>query len=807
VRSVLAPTPFSRAGPAGVAAVVVLGLFDIAMGAEIVFATLLVLPPLFVALTGRWGDTTVVALSSLGVVLSSPLWIDGIDAESFYIPLVLVLAGGVVAMAAAIVRFQTEVALARFGLLVGVADAGERSVGSEALVEALLDVLVPAFGDVASLEALRAGEQRRLGVRIAPGVAPDVADQLGSPDSRTSGVSVPLRARGDVFGRLSCATDPSGRRYSAADERFAVLLAGRVSLTLDNAGLTTELTAAEEQLGAVVRTLAEAVTMTDLEGNIVYANEAAVDLLRVDSVDDLLNSDPGAIMSRFAVYDDEGRPVDLRDLPGSRVLAGEPDAEPVLVRNIVRATGEERWLLNKVSSLRDEAGNLLRVVNVIEDVTEVKRAERAQRLLARASEVLSSSFDYEETLQRVAEIAVPTLADWAAVDMLGRGGMIEQVAVAHSDPERVALAHRLRESYPVRDSDAPGLPAVIRHGRSEVQHRIPDEALVAYAEDEEHLRMLREVGFGSLMMVPLQAGSETLGALTFVNSDPARAFGDAELQLAQELGRRAGVAVLNSRLYSRRTEIARALQHGLMPPELPDVPGWSAAVLYRPAGELNEVGGDFYDIFEGPDGWMLVIGDIAGQGAEAATRTSLARFTARTAAELTGDVSRAIGQLNETLRGQSGLPLCTIVCGSLKHTSDGGAQLTMASAGHPPPLLVRGGEVIPVGDPGTIAGAFDGEQWPSATVELIPGDTLVFYTDGVIDAVGEHDRYGEARLHETLKGLEGSVDGRLAALGSQLTAFQRGPQRDDTTVLVLQLQTEQERRAAAVAQVGEAPAR
>jgi sigma-B regulation protein RsbU (phosphoserine phosphatase) len=150
------------------------------------------------------------------------------------------------------------------------------------------------------------------------------------------------------------------------------------------------------------------------------------------------------------------------------------------------------------------------------------------------------------------------------------------------------------------------------------------------------------------------------------------------------------------------------------------VPGWSAAVLYRPAGELNEVGGDFYDIFEGPDGWMLVIGDIAGQGAEAATRTSLARFTARTAAELTGDVSRAIGQLNETLRGQSGLPLCTIVCGSLKHTSDGGAQLTMASAGHPPPLLVRGGEVIPVGDPGTIAGAFDGEQWPSATVELIP---------------------------------------------------------------------------------------
>ena len=96
--------------------------------------------------------------------------------------------------------------------------------------------------------------------------------------------------------------------------------------------------------------------------------------------------------------------------------------------------------------------------------------------------------------------------------------------------------------------------------------------------------------------------------------------------------------MLNARLYSRRTAIAQALGHGLMPPRLPEVPGWSAAVLYRPAGEFNEVGGDFYDVFEGPDAWMVVIGDVAGQGAEAATQTSLARFTARTAAELTGDV-------------------------------------------------------------------------------------------------------------------------------------------------------------------------
>ena len=209
-------------------------------------------------------------------------------------------------------------------------------------------------------------------------------------------------------------------------------------------------------------------------------------------------------------------------------------------------------------------------------------------------------------------------------------------------------------------------------------------------------------------------------------------------------------------------------------------------MLYRPAGEFNEVGGDFYDVFEGPAGWMVVIGDVAGQGAEAATQTSLARFTVRTAAELTGDVSLAVSRLNDTLRGQQGLPLCTVVCAELRGRDDGAAVVTMASAGHPPPLLVRGRAVAPVGDAGTIAGAFDDERWPSAPIVLEPGDLLVLYTDGVLDAMGEDDRFGERRLHEALARIEGTPGQRLDALRAELEAFERGPQRDDTTVLVLE---------------------
>ena len=280
-------------------------------------------------------------------------------------------------------------------------------------------------------------------------------------------------------------------------------------------------------------------------------------------------------------------------------------------------------------------------------------------------------------------------------------------------------------------------------------------------------------------------GAEALGALTLAHAEPWRRFGRVERELAEEIARRAGIAVANARSHSSRTAIARALQHGLLPPELPEVPGWSGAVLYRPAGEFNEVGGDFYDVFSGPECWMALIGDVAGQGAEAAARTSLARFTLRTAAELTGDVGAAVSRLNETLRGQPGLPLCTAVCLELRECEDGTAVVTLASAGHPPPLLVRGHDVVPVGEAGTIAGAFEGE-WPATPVTLEQGDVLVLYTDGVIDAVGADGRFGEDRLHEALGRIGGEVGERLAALRAELEAFERGPQRDDTTVLVLE---------------------
>jgi serine phosphatase RsbU (regulator of sigma subunit) len=504
----------------------------------------------------------------------------------------------------------------------------------------------------------------------------------------------------------------------------------------------------EHELAVVLDSLAEAVTVVDLDARTVFANPAAVELLRAAGAEELYAAEASDLMRRFAVYDEDGHPVALEELPGSRILAGEQAVKPLLVRNVVKATGEERWLLNKASAIHDDDGHVMRVVNVIEDVTEAMRADRAHRLLAEASEALATSLDFEQTLQRIADMAVPALADWCEVHLRGHGGRLEGVAVADVDPERVRLAHELRDRFLLGHDEPQATPGV--------------------------------------MVVPLTAAGETLGALTFVNADPVRRFSRADLDLARELGRRAATAVVNSRLFTRRSAIARTLEQSLLPPELPELGAWSAAALYRPAGELNSVGGDFYDLFRGPGGWFVLIGDMVGQGVEAAAGTALARFTLRTAAELTGDPAQAVVHLNATLRSQRHLPICTVVCALLEEL-DSEAAITLACGGHPPPLLLRGGEVVALGDAGTMVGAFEGERWSTATIALREGDVIVFYTDGVLDAVGECDRFGEARLRAAVAAAAGAgAAGVVTALDAELKAFETGLRRDDTTILAVQ---------------------
>ncbi|MBI2911318.1 MAG: PAS-domain containing protein [Chloroflexi bacterium] len=190
------------------------------------------------------------------------------------------------------------------------------------------------------------------------------------------------------------------------------------------------------------------------------------------------------------------------------------------------------------------------------DITRRKRAEERTRFLAEASPVLTTSLDYDKTLAAVADLIVASpLADWCVIDVREEGGSLHRVAVAHQDPEKVALANSLQEQYPPDSKQDRGVFRVVRTGHSELYAEIPDSLLVEAARDPEHLAILRGLGITSAMAVPLGAGAPALGVLTLVTAESGRRYDGDDLRLAEEIGRRAGMAIENARLYK---ELERA---------------------------------------------------------------------------------------------------------------------------------------------------------------------------------------------------------------------------------------------------------
>jgi PAS domain S-box-containing protein len=237
-----------------------------------------------------------------------------------------------------------------------------------------------------------------------------------------------------------------------------------------------------------------------------------------------------------------------------RVAAEEGRAEDE--RWHVRKDGSRFWASGFVRPMLGEDDTLRGFAKVARDVTERKRAAEVQRFLAEAGEALSSSLDYRATLASVAHLAVPTLADWCAVDVVAEDGSVERLAVAHPDPKKVELAYELQERYPTDPNASSGVPNVLRTGEAEMMEEIPEELIEQAARDERHRQMLRELGLRSYMVVPLVARGRTLGAISFVSAESGRRYGQADLELAQELARRAGLAVDNARLYEEaRKEI------------------------------------------------------------------------------------------------------------------------------------------------------------------------------------------------------------------------------------------------------------
>ncbi|HEY7256921.1 MAG TPA: SpoIIE family protein phosphatase [Solirubrobacterales bacterium] len=417
-----------------------------------------------------------------------------------------------------------------------------------------------------------------------------------------------------------------------------------------------------------------------------------------------------------------------------------------------------------------------------------REARRRYRILSETAAVSDAGGSLEETIEALCDILVPEFADFCMIDLIDQDGDVRRaglrVSPGGSPGAEAGLAAR-RPSIPQRMIDGDRGPSLTPR----FYERMTDRDLQGLATGPEDLEFLRSLRSRSAITVALNARGRVTGTLTLAVAWSGRRYRGEDAHFAWVLSGRVALALDNCGLFAdlekaerARAEIADTLQRGLLPPPLPNIPGWSVAAMYRPAGSENEVGGDFYDVFRVSDGWMLVIGDVTGQGAGAASLTAVARHTLRTAASLTGDPVVALETLNRVLFAGGDSSLCTIVALALQE--DPTEPIRIAIAGHPPPLLIDGDEVSEISEADPVLGAFADSHWTLSHCPLEPGQQLVVVTDGVLEAQGADERFGPERLRSELKGASDPAQ-ILQRVESSLQAFTNGAVEDDIAILAL----------------------
>lgn len=372
-------------------------------------------------------------------------------------------------------------------------------------------------------------------------------------------------------------------------------------------------------------------------------------------------------------------------------------------------------------------------------VIEAHDQERLQRerleFISAINEALNSSTSRREVMHKVTRTAVPRLGDWCSIHVLPtRTTLVPDVEIAHVDPDMVAYAKQLQERFPYDPNADKGIPRVIRTGQTEFYPDITDDVLTSLDATDEERAIIEQLALRSSIAVPLIKGNRILGAVQFVMSSSSRRYTSDDVALAHTVAGRIASSLENHRLHEEQQLIATTLQRSLLPANLPVIPRLDIAVRYWAAGDANEVGGDFYDVFalEADQQWAVVVGDVCGSGPAAAALTGLARHTIRASAWRGDAPVEILTTLNRAIQRSETNSFLTATYGVVAIDGDA-IHLTLANAGHPRPLLIRDDEVITLASPGTLLGLLDVIDIRPVTEQLRAGDVLVYYTDGATD--------------------------------------------------------------------------
>jgi serine phosphatase RsbU (regulator of sigma subunit) len=455
----------------------------------------------------------------------------------------------------------------------------------------------------------------------------------------------------------------------------------------------------------------------------------------------------------------------------------------------------EREFLLAVAALCAQALDRARLYTAEHEARAAAERERDHMsFLAQASQLMEAPLSVEERLRKLADLAVKGIADWSAVHFV-RDTHVERVTVAHLDPAKVAFVEELERRYPP-DPDAPGSAIVVaRTGVPVLMSDVPDELLVASAEDETHLELLRAIGMRSAIVMPLLVRGRSLGALTLVHAESGERFTADDLTFVGQLAATAALALDNAALYEQQSTVAHTLQTALLPAELPEVPGVRCAGRYRPPSpDLTDVyvGGDLYDVHEDAERgrWALTVADVCGKGPQAAALTALIRYTVHAEVGHGLGPAEVLRRLNEAVlrhHGGARARFATMIHGALTVGATDVA-IRLVNGGHPPGLVLRGDRVEPVVVPGTLVGVYPDLRLAETEVRLAAGDTLLLYTDGITEARSPaREFFGSERLEVVLASFAGrDADAIADGVLAEVSAFQEGRLRDDVALLVVQ---------------------